>query len=167
MMKKILFYLCLSAIFLLPTANAHQYQRDLPPGNYLESCRDCEMSHKGMLSCLCLDKHGTQRSTFVYPSPDCDYIENIDGNLQCTEHEYREHHPHHHKRADIEAGPIWDQRDAEYKCPRVCGDNHANWTGAWSTRGPGRSICECKFSHNHHEERPGTTIKVNLGAILK
>lgn len=167
MIKKILF--CLSLFFILyaPMTNAHQ-RDSLPPGNYLESCRDCEMSHKGMLSCMCLDKRGIHRSTFVYPSPDCDYIENIDGNLQCTEHEYHERHSHHHHRADIEAGPIWDQRDAEFKCPRVCGDNHANWTGAWSTRGPGRSICECKFSQgHHHEERPGTTIKVNLGAILK
>ena len=45
---------------------------------------------------------------------------------------------------DVEAGPIWDQKDAEKKCPEVCGSEDATWTGQWRTTEPGEmSVCGC------------------------
>jgi ribosome modulation factor len=44
---------------------------------------------------------------------------------------------------DIDAGPIWNQADAEAKCPRVASDARGRWTGQWRTVSPGRSsVCE-------------------------
>lgn len=42
----------------------------------------------------------------------------------------------------VEAGPIWNQADAEAKCPRVC--RPERWNGQWRTTDPGRmSVCSC------------------------
>lgn len=42
-----------------------------------------------------------------------------------------------------EAGPIWNNGDANNKCPRVCAPTR--WTGQWWTTQPGRmSVCECQ-----------------------
>lgn len=42
----------------------------------------------------------------------------------------------------VEAGPIWNQQDAEQKCPRVCGAGQ--WTGHWWTTVPNTmSVCQC------------------------
>ncbi|MDM8566969.1 mannan-binding lectin, partial [Candidatus Halobeggiatoa sp. HSG11] len=43
-----------------------------------------------------------------------------------------------------EAGPIWDQSDAQDKCPTVCGDKNADWNGHWHTTIQGEmSVCNC------------------------
>ncbi len=43
---------------------------------------------------------------------------------------------------DVNAGPIWDNADAQRKCPAVCGD--AGWDGNWHTTAPGvMSVCSC------------------------
>jgi hypothetical protein len=45
---------------------------------------------------------------------------------------------------DIQAGPIWDQQDAEKKCPKVCDENNGSWNGQWRTTIPGEmSVCGC------------------------
>lgn len=45
----------------------------------------------------------------------------------------------------VEAGPIWDQADANLKCPAVCAAP-ARWTGQWWTTIQGRmSVCECEW----------------------
>jgi len=45
---------------------------------------------------------------------------------------------------EIEAGPIWNDMDAQSKCPRVCGANGGQWKGQWRTTEPGRmSLCDC------------------------
>jgi hypothetical protein len=42
-----------------------------------------------------------------------------------------------------EAGPIWNNGDANSKCPAVCGPG-MRWSGQWRTTVPGRmSVCEC------------------------
>ena len=47
---------------------------------------------------------------------------------------------------DINAGPIWNQKDAETKCPVVAVSQGGEWTGQWRTTVPGRmSVCEIKF----------------------
>jgi hypothetical protein len=46
----------------------------------------------------------------------------------------------------IEAGPIWNQSDAEKKCPNVAKTNGGAWTGQWRTTVPGSmSVCEIRF----------------------
>ena len=42
---------------------------------------------------------------------------------------------------DVEVGPIWDQRDADYKCRARARELDTDWTGAWSTVRPGMSVC--------------------------
>ena len=43
-----------------------------------------------------------------------------------------------------EAGPIWNQADANNKCPRVCAAP-AKWDGQWWTTVPNKmSVCECE-----------------------
>jgi hypothetical protein len=46
----------------------------------------------------------------------------------------------------IEAGPIWNQSDAESKCPKVAAANGGTWNGQWRTTIPGRmSVCEVRI----------------------
>lgn len=43
----------------------------------------------------------------------------------------------------VEAGPIWNQSDAEVKCRRVAAEARGEWTGQWRTVTPGRmSVCD-------------------------
>jgi len=43
---------------------------------------------------------------------------------------------------DVEAGPLWNNGDADRKCPAVCAPGR--WTGQWRTTVPGRmSVCGC------------------------
>lgn len=45
---------------------------------------------------------------------------------------------------DVSAGPIWNDWDAQAKCPRVC--ERGVWTGRWRTVVPGmESVCSCDF----------------------
>lgn len=45
---------------------------------------------------------------------------------------------------DLEAGPIWNQGDAEGKCPSTCGDAGYTWNGQWVTTVQGAmSVCGC------------------------
>lgn len=44
---------------------------------------------------------------------------------------------------DVDAGPIWNNKDAENKCPEVC-ENKGGWNGQWTTTEPGtESVCGC------------------------
>jgi hypothetical protein len=46
----------------------------------------------------------------------------------------------------VEAGPIWNQADAEKKCPQVASANGGVWNGQWRTTVPGRmSVCELRL----------------------
>lgn len=46
--------------------------------------------------------------------------------------------------ADVEAGPIWNNDDANGKCPGVCQAVGATWSGQWRTTVPNRmSVCGC------------------------
>jgi hypothetical protein len=47
----------------------------------------------------------------------------------------------------IEAGPIWNQADANNKCPKIASKNNGTWTGQWWTTVPGKmSVCEIQFA---------------------
>lgn len=44
---------------------------------------------------------------------------------------------------NVNAGPIWDQRDAELKCPVAAHAVNGRWTGGWRTTVTGKmSVCE-------------------------
>ena len=45
----------------------------------------------------------------------------------------------------VDAGPIWNQVDADRKCPQVATSAGGKWTGQWKTTRPGQmSVCEVK-----------------------
>ncbi|MEK8021547.1 MAG: mannan-binding lectin [Candidatus Parabeggiatoa sp.] len=45
---------------------------------------------------------------------------------------------------NIEAGPIWNQADAETKCSKTC-YSQGGWNGQWWTTVEGKmSVCGCK-----------------------
>lgn len=45
----------------------------------------------------------------------------------------------------VEVGPIWNQQDAERKCPKAARRAGGYWTGQWWTTKPGRmSVCQYK-----------------------
>ena len=49
---------------------------------------------------------------------------------------------------DVPAGPIWNQQDAEKKCPIICAAHLGTWNGQWHTLEEtwGKmSVCQCKF----------------------
>ncbi len=46
----------------------------------------------------------------------------------------------------VEAGPIWNQADAQRKCPQVAKANGGTWNGQWRTTVPGKmSVCEVRL----------------------
>lgn len=45
----------------------------------------------------------------------------------------------------VSAGPIWNNMDAQRKCPAVCSQQGAQWDGNWRTVAAGRdSTCDCR-----------------------
>lgn len=47
----------------------------------------------------------------------------------------------------MEAGPIWNQADAQKKCPVVAATHQARWTGQWWTTVQGKmSVCQLDFN---------------------
>lgn len=46
---------------------------------------------------------------------------------------------------DVQAGPIWNNQDAQGKCPAVCAKDGSTWNGQWTTTIPGQmSVCGCQ-----------------------
>lgn len=45
---------------------------------------------------------------------------------------------------NVDAGPIWNQQDANQKCPKTCGNGYGPWNGQWWTTVPNKmSVCQC------------------------
>ena len=45
---------------------------------------------------------------------------------------------------DVEAGPIWDNDEAQEKCKAACASAGREWNGQWRTTQFGRmSVCGC------------------------
>ena len=137
-------YLAFLFALLLPTLASA-----LPPGNYLNSCSMCTMMFGNQLNCVCNDKQGFPNNTSLSVPPRCTYIQNINGNLKCTAYRHRHHRHHHHDyraKVNITAGPIWNDSDANQKCPRVCAQVRGKWTGHWKTvQQMQQSVCTCKI----------------------
>lgn len=71
-------------------------------------------------------------------------------------------------RADwVSAGPIWNDVDAQRKCPGVCGRD--GWDGNWKTVEMGRnSVCRCKGYGGgawSAVDRPGQRICIETDSI--
>lgn len=48
------------------------------------------------------------------------------------------------KSFDAKAGPIWNNGDAQNKCPTTCSSYASAWNGQWTTTVPGQmSVCGC------------------------
>jgi hypothetical protein len=51
---------------------------------------------------------------------------------------------------DVNAGPIWNNDDAQGKCATACGGRQ-NWDGNWRTTEFGRmSVCSCRVAANNN-----------------
>lgn len=49
----------------------------------------------------------------------------------------------------IEVGPIWNQMDADHKCPKAARKAGGTWTGQWRTTRPGvMSECDVRMEHS-------------------
>ena len=60
----------------------------------------------------------------------------------------------------LEAGPIWNQQDAEKKCPGVC-EKHGGWTGHWwTTEWSKMSVCQCKGVSAQNDKPRVTDIQL-------
>ncbi len=45
---------------------------------------------------------------------------------------------------DVNAGPIWNNQDAQTKCPATCTNVNLKWNGQWTTTEPSQmSVCGC------------------------
>lgn len=45
--------------------------------------------------------------------------------------------------ARVNAGPIWNNDDAQGKCPNVCASVNMGWTSGWRTTSVNQSECDC------------------------
>lgn len=49
---------------------------------------------------------------------------------------------------DINAGPIWDNQDAQTKCPTTCANKNMKWNNQWKTTVPDKmSVCGCFYNN--------------------
>jgi len=65
-----------------------------------------------------------------------------------------------HNSREVNAGPIWDQAQANRKCPLIASQAKGNWTGKWrklnySTH---QSVCEVSFAHAATTPVPTKTV---------
>ncbi len=67
---------------------------------------------------------------------------------------------------DVGAGPIWNNLDAQKKCPAVCAGASGRWDGNWRTVVPGQqSVCSCDFAGSGGGTAGGQTMRVQAGPI--
>ncbi len=67
---------------------------------------------------------------------------------------------------EMPAGPIWNNMDAQNKCPNVCRQNgNAQWNGNWRTLpGTATSVCDCDVAPGGRT-RPAGTQWVDAGPL--
>ena len=110
-----------------------------PNGNFNQTCKRCTFDGK-VLSCKCQNDNGRNRWTSMRVGPRCMFVQNVNGNLTCTGKAGRPGR----RRITRSAGPIFNQSQANHRCPRVCGRVNRSWNGQWWTvRNGSDSVCQC------------------------
>jgi arylsulfatase A-like enzyme len=67
--------------------------------------------------------------------------------------------------AAIEAGPLWNQSDAQNKCPQTC-QQYGSWNGQWRTTVQSRmSVCECHVQVAQAQPTAGPQRRPNFVTI--
>ncbi len=137
-MKKTL--ITFSTIALSLAATVTLADNHWPNGNFFRSCSPCSI-HRDKLKCFCKTESGVKQDTKLKVPQNCLYVQNINGNLTCTA--FRRHHKKY-KTYTVDHGPIWNQRDAQDKCPRWCHRSNGKWSGKWwGMKNIKRSACQC------------------------
>ena len=106
---------------------------DLPVGNYQQSCWGCTYNYR-QLNCTCNDRNGRPHQTNLGVVRNCQFIQNINGQLTCTQlrHRYFRRHRHYTRHVRYyDAGTIVGNTDARAVCPGICYKHHLKWTGKW------------------------------------
>ena len=84
-MKRILItFLVIASMGLLGMQAYAQEPFNLPFGIYQQSCWACTIDH-GQLNCNCNNRNGIPQITNLGVPRDCQTIENINGQLTCTQ----------------------------------------------------------------------------------
>ncbi len=121
----------------------------LPAGNFLETCINCKIKNT-WLRCKCQTRASNWIRTTLNIPPYCSYIQNYDGRLTCTAYNNNPRparRDHRHHLYEVSNGPIWNQNDADHKCPQWCAESRGRWTGQWTTKDISTSVCQCKRGH--------------------
>jgi hypothetical protein len=137
----------------------------LPNGSYKKTCHECRV-HGNTLLCMCQNKRGSDEETLLRMTRGCSFVENINGQLQCTAEEEDDDegsspYPRPHRQFDIDVGPLWNQMDAQRECPLACYRNRGKWTGIWSSQ-RGSSICQCERKHSPHPHRRQEGLSIHF-----
>lgn len=67
---------------------------------------------------------------------------------------------------EVEVGSIWNQMDADRKCPKAARDAGGIWTGDWRTTRPGQmSVCDVAGGHGGHGDWDRREKTVEVGPI--
>ncbi len=125
----------------------------MPPGSYSQTCSSCYVDSSNTLLCACADHFGIPRNTFLPNARYCRSVENINGQLTCSQ--WRRFLPPNrsHHTVDIQAGPIWNQPHAEQICPTICQNNQGTWTGQWRTTVPNQmAVCGCRLPNGYNAD---------------
>ena len=59
----------------------------------------------------------------------------------------------------VEVGPIWNQQDAENKCPKAARRQGMTWSGQWKTTVPGQ-MSKCQLSYGQGGGGRGKMVEV-------
>jgi hypothetical protein len=120
----------------------------LPPGSYIRTCNSC-FYNNGYLHCTCLNRNQVPVRSRLWKAQFCAGVKNVDGNLVCHGG-YLPNVPGYprpyHMKQTFSAGPIYNQGQANHRCPNVCArTSFPYWTGVWRTVAYGsNSVCECR-----------------------
>lgn len=163
-MKKIILPFFLSGLLGMASFSANGWViptapllAPMPPGNYSQTCSSCSVSGQNMLNCACADSHGLPHNTTLSIPRNCNYVENINGVLQCTQQTQTiptaPSDQQNTRYFNIPVASIWNQLDANAKCPQACENNQAIWTGKWRVIPGGKiATCLCRLQWNPHRK---------------
>lgn len=133
-----------TALFLLSTPAAARHDvRSIEVGpiwNQMDADRKCPEAARRAGGTWT----GQWRTTRPGQASECDIRMERHGGFQPTlgqDHMFGHDHKYRKERS-VEVGPIWNQMDADRKCPEAARRAGGTWTGQWRTTQPGR-VSEC------------------------